>query len=263
MNYLDTNKHYWDARVEDHSKSDFYAMDKFMAGATSLNPIELGHLPDDLSGKRILHLQCHFGQDSLSLARMGAEVTGVDLSSEAIFKAQEVAEELNLNAKFVNCDVYSAVEHVSGQFDYVFTSYGTIGWLPDLDKWAEIISHFLAPGGQFLIVDFHPAVWMFDDDFTHIKYSYFNRQTINETTEGTYTDKGKDLKEAYTAWNHDLGEMFTALLKQGLTVKSFSEYDTSPYPCFNKVVQVENGFQIDGMEGKLPMVYALQCEKPL
>ncbi len=267
MEYLKINKNYWDTRVESHVESEFYAMNEFLAGNSSLRFIELEHLPKDLSGKKILHLQCHFGQDSLSLARMGAEVTGLDLSSEAIKKAKELNDQLGLNATFVESDVYNAKNHIHEKFDMVFTSYGTIGWLPDLDKWADIVNHFLKLGGEFLIAEFHPAVWMFDDDFTHVKHSYFNIEPIKEVTEGTYTEKGKDLREEFIGWNHHLGEVFTALQGQGLQIKSFTEYDTAPWPCFRDLVEVDSenyrkGYQIKGMEGKLPMVYALQCTKP-
>ena len=261
MDYLKMNKNYWNSRVEAHAESEFYSMEQFMAGGSSLKWIELEHLPADLTGKKILHLQCHFGQDTLSLARMGAEVTGVDLSDEAIKKADSLAKELELKATFVNCDVYDSPNHIHEKFDMVFTTYGTIGWLPDLDKWAEVINHFLKPGGEFLIAEFHPAVWMFDDDFKEVKYSYFNVEPIQEITDGTYTDKGDSIKEEFTGWNHHLGEVFQALQGQQLSIKSFQEYDTSPWPCFNHLTKVENGWQINGLEGKLPLVYALQCTK--
>jgi len=260
MDYLDTNKAYWNSRVNSHVASDFYNMSDFLKGKSSLKWIELGHLPKDLSGLKILHLQCHFGQDSLSLARKGAEVTGVDLSNEAIDKAKALNEELGLDAEFYCCDVYNSPRHINEKFDLVFTTYGTIGWLPDLDKWAEVIKHFLKPNGEFLIAEFHPVVWMFDDDFKKVKYSYFNLAPIKEVTEGTYTDKGNELREEFIGWNHHLGEVMDSLLRKGLTIKSFKEYDTSPWPCFNHQVKTENGWQIKGMEGKIPMVYALHCQ---
>src|SRR5690606_20725019 len=119
----------------------------------------------NLKDKKVLHLQCHFGQDSISLARLGASVVGVDLSDKAIEQAQHIAQELNADARFICCDIYDLPKHLNEQFDIVFTSYGTIGWLPDLDKWASVIHHFLKPGGQFIFAEFHPVVWMFDNDF--------------------------------------------------------------------------------------------------
>jgi 2-polyprenyl-3-methyl-5-hydroxy-6-metoxy-1,4-benzoquinol methylase len=131
--YFEANKALWDSRVIDHMQSDFYAMNAFRQGKTSLNPPELSILPD-LNGKSLLHLQCHFGMDTLSLARMGARVTGVDLSTEAIAAAGKLRDECGLNGRFIACNVYDLPLHLDEQFDLVFSSYGTIGWLPDLDR---------------------------------------------------------------------------------------------------------------------------------
>ncbi|WP_342748456.1 class I SAM-dependent methyltransferase [Chitinophaga niastensis] len=211
-----------------------------------------------------MHLQCHFGQDTLSLARMGADVTGIDLSDTAIQQANDLTKQLQLEnkARFICCDLYSLPEHLQGTFDMVFTSYGTIGWLPDLDKWAHVINHFLKPGGHFIMADFHPAVWMFDDNFKEIKYNYFNTTTIIEETTGSYTDRGADLKSLSYSWNHPLSEIITALTDKGLQLQVFQEFDYSPYNCFNNTIEKEGRFYIKGMEEKLPMVYALKFLKP-
>ncbi|MFM7619546.1 MAG: class I SAM-dependent methyltransferase, partial [Bacteroidota bacterium] len=161
---FELNRTSWNKRVAVHMKSDFYFLEEFLKGRTSLNEIEL-NLLGDIRGKSILHLQCHFGQDTLSLARMGAEVTGVDLSDEAIEKAKALNAQMGLNAEFICCNVYDLKNHLDKKFDLVFTSYGTIGWLPDLDRWAEVVSHFLKPSGTFLFVEFHPVMWMFDNEF--------------------------------------------------------------------------------------------------
>jgi ubiquinone/menaquinone biosynthesis C-methylase UbiE len=121
----------------------------------------------------------------LGAPSLGAEATGVDLSDAAIAKAKELATQTGLNAQFINSDVYELPQHLQGQFDVVFTSYGTIGWLLDLDKWASVINHFLKPGGKFIIVEFHPVVWMFYGDFSKIAYNYFKDQPIVETESGT------------------------------------------------------------------------------
>ena len=154
------------------SPIEFYDLDNFVKGKTSLNSIELDLL-GDVKGKTILHLQCHFGQDTISLSRLGAEVTGIDLSDKAIQSAQQIAKDTHSNANFICCDIYDLPNHLDKQFDIVFTSYGTIGWLPDLDKWANIVSHYLKPNGQFVFVEFHPVVWMFDDNFEKIGYNDF------------------------------------------------------------------------------------------
>ena len=191
--YFKANKELWNQRTRIHKDSDFYNLANFKKGENALTSIELNEL-GDVNGKTILHLQCHFGMDSLSWSRMGAEVTGVDLSDEAISEANKLNDELGLNAEFICCNVYDLRENLDKKFDIAFTSYGTIGWLPDLDKWAAIVSHFLKEGGTFYIADFHPVLWMFDDEFTHIKYSYDNQEVIVTENQGTYTDRNADIK---------------------------------------------------------------------
>src|SRR5437868_117554 len=138
-NYLNINRESWNKRTEVHVGSEFYDLEGFLNGNTSLNSIELGLL-GNIKGKSILHLQCHFGQDTISLARLGADVTGVDLSDRSIEKAVEIAAQTNSGATFICCDIYDLPRHLDKKFDIVFTSYGTIIWLPDLDKWAKLIS---------------------------------------------------------------------------------------------------------------------------
>lgn len=260
--YLKINKAQWDERTRVHVQSSFYDMDTFLAGRSSLMPIEL-ELLGDVSGLSVLHLQCHFGQDSLSLARMGAQVTGLDLSDEAIAQARKINEQMGLQARFVAGNVLDMDKYLAGEtFDLIFCSYGVVGWLPELGHWGQLIAQHLKPGGRFILVEFHPAVWMFDDDFTHIAYSYFNRQAIYEEAVGTYTDGGEALKVNSISWNHSLDEVLGALLKAGLRITDFREYDYSPYNCFSKTTPAPGGnFYLAGMEGKLPLVYAVCCEK--
>ncbi|WP_066217873.1 class I SAM-dependent methyltransferase [Formosa haliotis] len=261
-NYKAVNKAAWNAKTEVHLESAFYDLKGFMAGTSSLNPIEL-ELLGDIRGKKILHLQCHFGQDTLTLARMGAEVTGVDLSDVAISKARTLAETLELEAQFICCDVYDLPNHLNDCFDIVFTSYGTIGWLPDLDPWAQLISTYLKPKGEFIFVEFHPVVWMFNDAFNDITYSYFNNEAIVEMETGSYADTSANITHESVTWNHSLAEVFTSLLQQNLNLESFQEFDYSPYNCFNNTVQMDTKrFQIAGLESKIPMVYALKALKP-
>lgn len=260
-NYIEINRQSWNSRIETHIKSEFYDLDGFLKGRSSLNDIEL-NLLGDIKGKSILHLQCHFGQDTISLSRLGAEVTGVDFSDKAIESARQIAKETGSNAKFVCCDIYDLPNHLDEKFDIVFTSYGTIGWLPDLDKWAKVIANFLKPNGQFVFVEFHPVVWMFDDDFEKIGYSYFNTGAIVETENGTYADKHADLSLSYVAWNHGISEVLNSLIKNRLEIKSFDEFDYSPYNCFNKTIEFEpNKFRIKQLDDKIPMVYALTAIK--
>lgn len=261
-NYLEINKQAWNSKTEVHVNSDFYDMEGFLKGNSSLKDIELDIL-GNIKGKRILHLQCHFGQDTLSLARMGAEkVIGVDLSDRAIKKASELATDLKLNASFICCDLYSLPQHLSEPFDLVFTTYGTIGWLPDLDKWAGIIAQFLKPGGQLVFVEFHPFVWMFDNTFDKIIYSYFNKEAIVETENGTYADKEAPLIQSTVSWNHSISEVYHNLSKHNLTIELLNEYDYSPYNVFHDMEEYEQGkFRIKKFENCLPLVYAIKAVK--
>lgn len=259
--YFQANKELWNQRTVAHRDSAFYNLAGFKTGETVLTPIELREL-GDVRGKSLLHLQCHFGMDSLDWARRGAIVTGVDLSDVAITEATRLNKELGLNASFVNCNVLDTSRYVPGQFDIVFTSYGTIGWLPDLEPWAGMISEKLKPGGIFYIAEFHPMVWMFDDDFTHIAYSYENREVIITENQGTYTDRNADIKGKEYSWNHSISEVLNVLLKAGLKIEFFNEHMYSPYPCFRNVVEFEPGkWHIKGLEGKIPIVYSLKALK--
>lgn len=259
--YIAINKKSWNNRTDVHVDSDFYDVKSFIEGKSSLNEIEL-NLLGDVKGKSILHLQCHFGQDSISLSRMGAEVTGVDLSDKAIAKGKELAAQLGTSTEFICSDVYDLPNHLDKKFDIVYTSYGTIGWLPDLDKWAKVIAHFLKPGGQFIFVEFHPVVWMFDDAFQNVAYNYFNAGPIVETESGTYADREAALKEEYVMWNHGLAEVLTSLLQNGLQLTAFQEFDYSPYNCFKHTIEIApKKYRIAHMDDKLPMVYALSTIK--
>jgi 2-polyprenyl-3-methyl-5-hydroxy-6-metoxy-1,4-benzoquinol methylase len=261
QNYIEINRQSWNNRTDTHLKSEFYDLNGFLNGNSSLNDIELSLL-GDIKGKTILHLQCHFGQDTISLSRLGANVTGVDLSDKAIESAKQIAKETQSNAEFICCDIYELYNHLDKKFDIVFTSYGTIGWLPDLDKWAKIVSEFLKPNGQFVFVEFHPVVWMFDDNFERIGYRYFNSGAILETEVGTYADKNADITQSYVMWNHGVSEVLNNLIKHGLEIKSFDEFDYSPYNCFNKTIEFEpKRFRIEHLGDKIPMVYSINARK--
>ena len=259
--YIEINRSSWNDRVAVHLASDFYDQQGFLQGKQTLNEIELDLL-GDVTGKKILHLQCHFGQDSISLARMGACVTGVDLSEQAIAVARDLAQQTGQDAQFVCCDLYTLPQHLDEQFDMVFTSYGTIGWLPDMDRWAALIHRYLKPGGAFVFAEFHPVVWMFDDAFSKVAYDYFNYSAIVETSDSTYADPGKEMSLSTVNWNHDLGEVLTSLLQNGLRLEVFREYDYSPYPCFQNVWEFAPGrYRIAHLEKAIPMVYALRAVK--
>ncbi len=259
--YLDLNKNLWDNRTKEHISSNFYDVEGFLAGDNKLNSIEL-ELLGDVKGKTIIHLQCHFGVDTLCLARMGANVIGLDLSSESILQAKKLAEKANLPATFVQGNVLDAPKLITEKADIIFASYGVIGWHPSAQAWAHVAAKLLHPGGKIVFAEFHPAVWMYDDDFEKITYSYFNGEPIVEDLEGTYTNFNSSIKNQCITWNHGLAEVMQAFLKAGFTLEKFQEFDYSPYPCFKPVVEVEKGkWQIKNLEGKLPMVYAFSAKK--
>jgi SAM-dependent methyltransferase len=274
--YFEANRSLWNQRTAVHKDSAFYDLEGFKAGANVLTPIELSEI-GDVKEKSLLHLQCHFGMDTMSFSRMGAKCVGVDLSDEAIMLAKEINDELKLDAKFICCNVYDLLldnRHSSkilpvgedlggaGAFDIVFTSYGTVGWLPDLDPWAKVIAERLKPGGFFYMAEFHPVVWMFDDDFTHIKYHYDNKELIVIEDQPTYTGDKNEITGKEYSWNHSISEVLNALINAGLKLEFFNEHTFSPYANFKNSVETETGkWHIKGMEGKIPMVYSLRARK--
>jgi 2-polyprenyl-3-methyl-5-hydroxy-6-metoxy-1,4-benzoquinol methylase len=270
QSYFEENKQAWNKRTGVHKDSAFYDLASFKQGKSSLNKIELEEL-GDVKGKSLLHLQCHFGMDTMSWAREGAIVTGVDLSDEAIKLAKELSAELNIPADFICANVYDLLSalkvsptggDLEGAFDIVFTSYGTIGWLPNLDAWAAIIAHFLKPGGTFYIADFHPVLWMLDDNLEKIKYSYFNAGVITEEISGSYSDRDAPIRSIEHGWNHPFSEIITALLKHNLQIVQFNEFSYSPYNCFSNLEQGYDGmWRIKGMDEKTPMMYSIKAVK--
>lgn len=259
--YFRSNLDNWNRKVGIHKDSTFYDLDGFRNGRNVLNDIELKEL-GEVKGKSLLHLQCHFGLDTMSWSRLGANTTGVDFSNEAVKLAKEINDEVGLNAKFICSNVYNLEDKLQEQFDIVFTSYGVIGWLPDLNKWAKVVDRFLKPGGVFYMAEFHPFVWMLDDDFKKIHYSYFNDGVIEDVQEGSYADRNANIKHKEYSWNHSISEVLNALLNKGLTLEFMNEYDYSPYDCFPNTVRREDGnYFIKGFEGILPMVYSIKLTK--
>lgn len=259
--YIKTNQKLWDAKTDIHYKSDFYNVDAFIAGKSSLNPIEI-KLLGDVKNKTILHLQCHFGMDTISLSRLGAKTVGVDFSNKSIQLAEKLAARTHTKTQFIQSDIYKLEQKLNSEFNIVFTTYGTICWLPDLDKWARIISNFLKPGGVLIFVEFHPVLWMFSEDFSKIEYTYFNTGAIVEELPGTYADRNSPICNKSVSWNHPLSEVFSALKKNKLTIESFEEYNYSPYDCFENTVEIgKNKYQISGLENKIPMLYSIKARK--
>lgn len=261
LEYLEINRQSWNKRLDTHLESEFYDLPGFKKGNTSLNSIEL-ELLGNIQDKSILHLQCHFGQDSISLSRLGADVTAVDLSDRSIATAKKLAKECNSNAKFICSDVYSLADVLDQKFDIVYTTYGTISWLPDLDKWAKVISHFLKPSGQFVFVEFHPVVWMFDDDLKEVGYNYFNEKPIIEEESGSYADRDANFKNQYVCWNHSISETVNSLLSNQLQIELLNEYDYSPYKAVNHMEEFEKGkYRVKHFGNKAPLVYSILAQK--
>lgn len=259
--YIEINRKLWNEKTTHHVESEFYDMESFMSGKTSLKTPEL-ELLGDLKDKTIVHLQCHFGQDTLSLARMGAKVTGVDLSDVSIDYAERLADTMRLPASFIRSDIYDVPNVLNEQFDMVFNTYGVVGWHPDMKAWAKVVSGLLKSGGVMILAEFHPVVWMFDNKFTKFEYPYFNQAPIVETNEGTYADKDAEISLKEVGWNHSLSDVIQSLTDEGLVLEVFREYDWSPYDCFNNTIKVDEGkWQIKGMEGKIPMMYSLRMRK--
>ena len=260
--YFDANKILWDMRTLINKDSGFYDLTGFKKGKSSLNFIELNDV-GDVKGKSLLHLQCHFGLDTMSWARLGAKTTGVDFSGNAIDLARQLNDELGLDTEFICSNIYDLKEHLYKKFDIIFTSYGVIGWLPDLNKWAELINYYLMPGGVFYMVEFHPVVWMFDNDFKYLKYSYFyDKEPIAECLHGTYSNRDADIKLMEYGWNHSLSEVISVLQKNNLQIELFNEFPFSVYNCFPNTVQGKDGYwRIKGFEDIIPMMYSLKARK--
>lgn len=262
-NHFQKNRIAWNTKTGINIQSEFYDNESFLKGRNTLNQIELSLL-DDVKEKSILHLQCHFGQDTISLARMGAIVTAVDFSEKAISAAEKFAEQLKIGAKFICCNLYDLPKYLHDSYDIVFTTYGTIGWLPDIEAWARIISTYLKPGGSLVFAEFHPVVWMFDDNFQKIAYRYFNNGPIHEISQGSYADRNVPISIETVGWNHSIGEVLTALLKNGMEINTFEEYDYSPANCFAGCIEAEPGkFRIRHLDDKIPMVYSFTATKKI
>jgi SAM-dependent methyltransferase len=260
--YFDANQALWDAKTPHHLKSDFYDMEAFKKGKNVLREIELEALPD-VKGKSILHLQCHFGQDTLCLSRMGAKCTGVNFSGKAIETARELNNELGLDAQFIQSNIFDLKDKLDEKFDIIYTSYGVLCWLPTLEPWAEIISHFLKSGGTFIIAEFHPSIYMLDWDNLKIGYDYFNKETPDhDVTDGTYADSNATIKMDEYFWSHSMEEIIMNLMNNGLKLESFKEYPFSPYPCFPNLEKIgEYRWKIKGIDHKIPYTFSMKMKK--
>ncbi len=261
QDYFEVNKVTWNTKVQVHAESEMYDLEAFKNGKSSLMKYELDAL-GDVKGKSLLHLQCHFGQDTLSWSRMGAKCTGVDLSDEGVKLAQKLNAELRLDAEFVCCNVLDTSKHIEDTFDIVFTSYGVIGWLPDLKPWGKMIAERLKSGGTFFMAEFHPIVWMFDylETPASMKYGYMQKEVIYEEYEGTYANQDSKMVTKEYGWNHGLGEVVSALTEAGLHIEFLKEYDESPYDVLPNLTKTENNMYVS--KDKLyPLIFTLKATK--
>lgn len=255
MDYININKKAWDKWTNIHIASQFYDVEAFKDGNSSLNTVELEQV-GNVQGKKLLHLQCHFGQDTLSWARLGASVTGVDLSTEAIKQANKLKSSLGLEATFVANDIYQFGNENTEEFDIVFTSYGVLCWLPDLNLWAKLIANSLAEGGEFHLIEFHT----FNDLLTG--YSYLPSSDPDVEDEGTYTENCDGTKLKMVTWPHSLSEVVNALISAGLNIEDFKEYPYSPYNCFEDLEHVsEHGYQMLYKDQQVPLLYSIKARK--
>lgn len=262
--WLELNRLAWDERVPLHAGSAFYDNETFVAGRSSLQPFEVDEL-GDVQGKSLLHLQCHFGQDTLSWARLGARVTGLDFSEPAIAEARRLAVEVGVEAEFVAADVYDAVGALDGRtFDVVYTGLGALVWLPDIVRWAEVCASLVRPGGRFYLAEFHPITETLDDDELEVVEPYFRPEGHRWVTPGSYVDPTAPTEHNATwEWTHPLGEVVTALIGAGLELRFLHEHPFTLWQRFPFLERHGDGtYHLpDGMPS-LPMMYSLAADKP-
>jgi SAM-dependent methyltransferase len=266
--YTEANRRHWDECVPIHVRSDLYQVEAFKAGRSKLKGVERDEL-GDVRGKTLLHLQCHFGLDTLSWAREGAIVTGIDFSEPAIEQARALAAECGIEARFVLADVYSLPEKLEGQFDIVFTSYGALNWLPDIPRWARVATHFVKPGGIFYVVEFHPFVGIFDDrpgiNDLRVLYPYFPlEEPLSFDDDGTYADLGAHIENRRTyEWPHPVSEVLTALVDAGLRIEFLHEFPFTSFPQLPVMEPSGDGrYRLSKHDGSVPLLYSIKAGKP-
>ena len=265
--HMQANRELWDKLVPIHAKSKYYDLDGFRAGKSSLCDIELNEV-GDVSGKSLLHLQCHFGLDTLSWARMGANVTGVDFSEQAISLARSVASDVGVAAQFLRSNVYDLPECLDREFDIVFTSYGVLTWLPDLTRWAQVAAHFLKPGGMFYIAELHPFAGVFDDETDDpelkVRYPYFGAsEPMRFESTGTYADPTSDISGNTFEWPHGISDILNALMSAGLRLEYFHEFPFSVYKGLRCMKQGSDGYwHLKEGLGDIPLMFSVKATKP-
>jgi SAM-dependent methyltransferase len=264
------NRELWDGWAELHVASDFYNVEGFKAGRDTLDAVELEGV-GDVRGKSLLHLQCHFGLDTMSWARRGARAAGVDFSENAVAHARRLARELGIEARFMLADVTdtaAVLAQLGGeQFDVVFTSHGTISWLPDLRPWARTVASALKPTGRFFISDCHPFTWVFDDERSdpglEFRYEYFSREALRFEEKGSYAAPDADFRAVSYSWQHPFAEIVSSLAEAGLVIVSLREY---PYLYWQwlpwMVKDAAGAYRMPDGVPEIPLMFSLVATKP-
>ncbi len=267
---IETNRANWDSRVALHAASREYGLQNYVDDPALLSEVVRFDLPrlGDVTGLRGLHLQCHIGTDTLSLARLGAHMTGLDFSAPALEVARRLAADAGPPVQYVQSEVYKAVDVLGeGGFDLVFTGVGALCWLPDIDAWAATVAALLRPGGRLFLREGHPMLWTLDDPradgLVTIEYPYFELAGGTEFHEtSTYVEHDDDLASpASVEWNHGLGETITALMAHGMQLTAIEEHDSVPWPALGDQMELlPNGeFRLRDRPWRLAHSYTLQA----
>ena len=265
-----TNRAWWDERAPVHERSEFYDLEGFRSGVTPdrLRPFERDELGVDPSGLDLVHLQCHIGTDTLSWARRGARVTGLDFSSTSIAAARKLAADAGLDATFVEADVYDALRALGGAtFDVVYTGVGALCWLPDIDAWAEVVAALLRPGGTFYLVELHPFLWPFadDGDEPRIEWPYFGALS-SAASGGSYTDGAEVTVNNETFdRNWGIGPVLTALIRAGLVIELVAEHPIGVqklWPWMEQVPGRPDLWQVAPDRPALPLLWSTRARRP-
>lgn len=263
--FLKSNRALWDAWTRIHVKSKFYDVDAFKRGENRLDAIVREGV-GDVRGKSLLHLQCHFGLDTLTWARLGAQVTGADFSQEAIKHARQLAQETGIAAQFVCVNIYDLPNVLTGQFDIVFTSHGVLTWLPDLPAWGKVIAHFLKPGGLVYICEAHPTAYIFDDEYPddlRVRYPYFHsNEPGSSIVKGSYADRDADVHGIEYFWSFSMSDVINSLIQAGLRITELREYDFVSWQMFPFMEQDADGWwRLPEKFPRLPLMFALKAQR--
>ncbi|WP_329038746.1 methyltransferase domain-containing protein [Streptomyces sp. NBC_00178] len=266
----ETNRARWDERVPIHAAGDFYDLDAFLAGRDALRPFELEEV-GDVTGRTLLHLQCHIGVDTLSWARHGAaQVVGLDFSEPAVETARGLARTLDLTperATFVAADVYDAAQAVpDSAYDIVYTGLGALNWLPDIRRWAETVASLVAPGGFLYVAEFHPLTDCLDDETgSRVAYDYFSPDPWVDETPGTYADlDARTVHNRSVEWQHPVGDVVSALAAAGLRIDFLHEHDASLFPRYPVLERHSDGYyRFPAGRPRIPMLYSVKASRPI